>query len=93
MGGSVVVRSCPMLLQHKYRVTGVAVIDVVEGAKPLLPISHPLKLLLLPTGSAIEALPHMHSLLNARPEGFQSVEDAIEWQYVSHRLRFASFPS
>ena len=93
MGGSVVVRSCPMLLQHKYRVTGVAVIDVVEGGKPLLPISRPLKLLLLPTGSAIEALPHMHSLLNARPEGFQSVEDAIEWQYVSHRLRFAFFPS
>lgn len=31
-------------------------------------------------GSAIEALPHMHSLLNARPEGFDSLEEAIEWQ-------------
>jgi len=44
MGDSVVVRTCPVLLEHKYRVTGVAVIDVVEGAK---------------LGSAIEALPHM----------------------------------
>jgi len=34
------------------------------------------------TGSALEALPHMHSLLNARPDGFDSPEEAIEWQYV-----------
>lgn len=33
-------------------------------------------------GSAIEALPHMHSLLNARPDGFGSLEEAVEWQYV-----------
>ena len=38
--------------------------------------------MLRPKGSAIEALPHMHSLLNARPEGFDSLEEAIEWQYV-----------
>ncbi len=31
MGGSVVVRACPVFLDLKYRVTGVAVIDVVEG--------------------------------------------------------------
>jgi pimeloyl-ACP methyl ester carboxylesterase len=31
MGGSVVVRACPMLLEHKYKVAGVAVLDVVEG--------------------------------------------------------------
>ncbi|KII84405.1 hypothetical protein PLICRDRAFT_46311 [Plicaturopsis crispa FD-325 SS-3] len=30
-------------------------------------------------GTAIEALPHMNSLLNARPDGFASVEDAVEW--------------
>ncbi|KAJ3978784.1 hypothetical protein F5890DRAFT_1651008 [Lentinula detonsa] len=30
-------------------------------------------------GSAIEALPHMNSLLNARPDGFDSVEEAVEW--------------
>lgn len=32
MGGSVVVRGCPQLLELHYRVTGVAVLDVVEGA-------------------------------------------------------------
>lgn len=31
MGGSVLVRACPMLLSKKYRITGVAVLDVVEG--------------------------------------------------------------
>ena len=31
MGGSVVVRACPMLLEHRYKVTGIAVLDVVEG--------------------------------------------------------------
>lgn len=28
----------------------------------------------------LEALPTMHSLLDARPEGFGSQEEAIEWQ-------------
>ena len=31
MGGSVIVQTCPMLLDLKYRVSGVAVLDVVEG--------------------------------------------------------------
>lgn len=31
-------------------------------------------------GTAIDALPHMHTLLDSRPEGFHSEEDAIEWQ-------------
>ncbi|KIM62710.1 hypothetical protein SCLCIDRAFT_118979 [Scleroderma citrinum Foug A] len=60
MGGSVVVRACPKLLECKYMVSGVAVLDVVEG-------------------TAVEALPHMHALLNTRPEGFDSIEEAIEW--------------
>ncbi|KAJ7484415.1 Alpha/Beta hydrolase protein [Mycena latifolia] len=68
MGGAVVVRGCPLLLEHKYRVSGVAVLDVVEG-------------------SAIEALPHMHSLLNARPDGFDSPEDAIEWHFKTKTIR------
>ncbi|KAF9449758.1 protein phosphatase methylesterase [Macrolepiota fuliginosa MF-IS2] len=68
MGGSVVVQACPKLLEHKYKITGVAVLDVVEG-------------------SAIEALPHMHSLLNARPEGFDSVEEAIEWHVTTNTIR------
>ena len=39
-----------------------------------------LTLIHLSLGSAVEALPHMNSLLNARPDGFDSVEEAIEWQ-------------
>jgi hypothetical protein len=35
-------------------------------------------------GSALEALPHMHNLLNARPDGFDSIEEAVEWQWVHH---------
>ncbi|KAJ7734832.1 Alpha/Beta hydrolase protein [Mycena metata] len=70
MGGSVVVRACPLLLDAKYRVSGVAVLDVVEG-------------------SAIEALPHMHSLLNARPDGFDSVEEAVEWHVKTKTIRSA----
>ena len=31
MGGSVVVRSCPGLIQKRYRLAGVVVLDVVEG--------------------------------------------------------------
>lgn len=63
MGGSVVTKSCPILLQNRYKIAGVAVLDVVEG-------------------SAIDALPHMNSILNARPDGFDSVEEAVEWQSV-----------
>ncbi|KAG6915817.1 hypothetical protein DXG01_009691 [Tephrocybe rancida] len=70
MGGSVVTRSCPILLEHKYRVTGVAVLDVVEG-------------------SAIDALPFMNNLLNARPDGFNSVEEAIEWHVNTKTIRNA----
>jgi protein phosphatase methylesterase 1 len=62
MGGAVVVNAVPRLLEAKYRVSGVVVLDVVEG-------------------TAIDALPHMPSVLNSRPEGFDSVSDAIEWQY------------
>jgi hypothetical protein len=63
MGGAVVVHTIPHLLEAKYRVSGVVVLDVVEG-------------------TALDALPHMPAVLNSRPEGFDSVSDAIEWQYV-----------
>ena len=33
-----------------------------------------------PPEFTLEALPMMHSLLDARPEGFNSQEEAIEWQ-------------
>ncbi|KAF8903735.1 Alpha/Beta hydrolase protein [Gymnopilus junonius] len=71
MGGSVVVRSCPKLIEKKYRIAGVAVLDVVEG-------------------SAVEALPHMNSLLNARPEGFDSMEEAIEWHVNTNTIQNSS---
>ncbi|KAJ2926972.1 hypothetical protein H1R20_g10135, partial [Candolleomyces eurysporus] len=67
MGGSVVVQSCPRLQEAKYRIAGVAVLDVVEG-------------------SALDALPHMHSLLNARPDGFDSVEEAVEWHISTNTM-------
>ncbi|KAI0750056.1 protein phosphatase methylesterase [Daedaleopsis nitida] len=68
LGGSVCVRACPVLQQYHYRITGVAVIDVVEEF-------------------TLEALPLMHSLLNARPEGFDSPEDAIEWHIKTNTVR------
>lgn len=39
MGGSVVVRACPKLLEWKYMVSGVAVLDVVEGEQMGFPTS------------------------------------------------------
>jgi protein phosphatase methylesterase 1 len=68
MGGAVVVNAVPRLLEAKYRVSGVTVLDVVEG-------------------TAIDALPHMPSILNSRPEGFDSVSDAIEWHITAHQIR------
>jgi hypothetical protein len=31
MGGAVVTRACPALLEKKFRITGAVVLDVVEG--------------------------------------------------------------
>ncbi|KAI0050524.1 protein phosphatase methylesterase [Auriscalpium vulgare] len=68
MGGAVVVRACPLLLERKYKVGGVSVLDVVEG-------------------TAIEALPHMPMILNSRPAGFDTVEEAIEWHLTANQIR------
>ncbi|KAJ6457486.1 Alpha/Beta hydrolase protein [Mycena vitilis] len=38
-------------------------------------------------GSALDALPHMHALLNARPAGFGSVEEAVEWHVKTKTIR------
>ncbi|KAI6025728.1 Alpha/Beta hydrolase protein [Pisolithus orientalis] len=67
MGGSAVVHASPKLQELKYVISGVAVLDVVEG-------------------TAMEALPHMHALLNTRPEGFDSIEEAIEWHVNTHAI-------
>lgn len=73
------VRSCPRLIEKRYRFVGVAVLDVVEG-NHTYNLNNSLTLIHLSLGSAVEALPHMNSLLNARPDGFDSIEEAIEWQ-------------
>ncbi|CUA71322.1 protein phosphatase methylesterase 1 [Rhizoctonia solani] len=68
MGGTAVVHACPFLLEKGYRISGVAVLDVVEG-------------------SAMEALPHMHKLLDSRPDGFASQEAAIEWHFATNTIK------
>ncbi|KZT73526.1 protein phosphatase methylesterase, partial [Daedalea quercina L-15889] len=68
LGGSVIVRACPVLQEFKYRITGVAVLDIVEEF-------------------TLEALPMMHSLLDARPDGFGSQEEAIEWHLKTNAVR------
>ncbi|KAI0346301.1 protein phosphatase methylesterase [Trametopsis cervina] len=35
----------------------------------------------------LEALPMMHSLLDTRPDGFSSEEEAIEWHIKTHAIR------
>ncbi|KAI0688220.1 Alpha/Beta hydrolase protein [Cytidiella melzeri] len=35
----------------------------------------------------LEALPMMHSLLDSRPEGFASQEDAVEWHFKTQAIR------
>ncbi|KAF4613810.1 hypothetical protein D9613_008059 [Agrocybe pediades] len=37
-------------------------------------------------GSAIEALPFMNNLLNARPNGFDSMEEAVEWHVTTNTI-------
>ena len=34
----------------------------------------------MPSGSALEALVGMNALIAGRPKGFDSIENAIEWQ-------------
>jgi protein phosphatase methylesterase 1 len=63
MGGAVCTRASGPLQEAGFRLSGLVVLDVVEG-------------------TALDALPHMLSVLNARPDGFDSVEQAVEWQYV-----------
>lgn len=38
-------------------------------------------------GFALEALPHMQQLLNSRPDGFPSIERAIEWHVSTDTIR------
>ncbi|KAF6756800.1 hypothetical protein DFP72DRAFT_1044563 [Ephemerocybe angulata] len=64
---------------------GVLVDDFFELLKTIFPDpSHSPTLL---EGSALEALPHMHSLLNARPDGFDSIEEAVEWHVSTNTIQ------
>ncbi|KIM29753.1 hypothetical protein M408DRAFT_304699 [Serendipita vermifera MAFF 305830] len=38
-------------------------------------------------GSALDALPIMMSLLDSRPDGFGSVEEAVQWHINTHTIR------
>ncbi|KAJ7082699.1 Alpha/Beta hydrolase protein [Mycena belliarum] len=74
MGGSVVVRaSGPLLDGAGAKGYRVAGVAVLDVVE----------------GTAIDALPHMHSLLNARPDGFDSVEEAVEWHVKTKTIRNA----
>jgi protein phosphatase methylesterase 1 len=35
-------------------------------------------------GTAMAALPHMHNILENRPQNFDSLESAIQWRFVVH---------
>jgi len=78
LGGSVCVRVSPVLLERKYRITGVAVLDIVEG-ETLFTIK--MRSAHVSLGFTLDALPNMKSLLDSRPEGFDSVEEAVKYQY------------
>jgi hypothetical protein len=49
-----------------------------------------LKKYLIPIGSALDALQGMIDLINARPKGFGTLDDAIEWQLSWTALFFPS---
>ncbi|PVG01255.1 protein phosphatase methylesterase [Serendipita vermifera] len=68
MGGAACVKTCPVLQSRQYRVSGVAVLDVVEG-------------------SALEALPIMTGLLDSRPDGFGTQEEAVQWHITTNTIR------
>jgi protein phosphatase methylesterase 1 len=87
MGGAACVRACPVLQEKRYSVSGVAVLDVVEGAERFarestIPTGYPHTCIIddVVVGSALDALPIMMSLLDSRPDGFGSVEEAVQWQ-------------
>lgn len=83
MGAAPVVSAAPELQKKGYTIPGVVVLDVVEGTVQIFCLPSR-KTLTLQTGTAVESLPLMKSVLSKRPESFRSVIDAIYWQYVLH---------
>jgi protein phosphatase methylesterase 1 len=76
MGAAPVLSASPVLQSKGYQVPGVVVLDVVEGEQST---PHDQSLIL---GTAVEALPIMKSILAKRPSSFQSVVDAVHWQWA-----------
>lgn len=90
-GGAVVADACNRIQAQVADVTGVAVIDVVEGPcllsstchLPQLTSSLPPPRLRIHAGTALDALPNMAALIAGHPKSFDSQADAIAWQCVS----------
>lgn len=77
--------ACNRIQQDVADVTGVAVVDVVEGQCHLFRSFPPPRRRsrgASHAGTAIEALPNMSTLIASHPKSFDSQEDAIAWQSV-----------
>lgn len=69
MGGAVAVSAAHALqAQALLRVSGVAMLDIVEG-------------------TSLRLLPHMIGVIQRRPEGFVSVEAAVQWHVETRAIR------
>ncbi|WFD44999.1 protein phosphatase methylesterase-1 [Malassezia psittaci] len=69
MGGAVVVSGASALQQQSAaEVSGVAMLDIVEG-------------------TSLEMLPRMLSVIQRRPQGFVSVQAAIQWHLETRTIR------
>lgn len=78
MGAAPILSAAPLLQKKGYTVSGVIVLDVVEG-EPVMSLTLPYRIADT-SGTAIESLPLMPSILAKRPRSFRSVEHAISWQ-------------
>ncbi len=82
MGAAPTLSAAPILQSKGYTIPGVIILDVVEGLPLSLSFGTERHSAEGETGTAIEALPIMKSILAQRPSSFRSIPDAIHWQYV-----------
>ncbi|EAU85217.2 protein phosphatase methylesterase 1 [Coprinopsis cinerea okayama7 len=90
MGGSVVVQACPILQSTTSSTSPSSNSNLNSSSSNKTTSGYRIAgvaVLDVVEGSAIEALPHMHSLLNARPDGFDSVEEGVEWHLTTNTIR------
>ncbi|KAF8526236.1 Alpha/Beta hydrolase protein [Hysterangium stoloniferum] len=65
---------------------------IVRASTPLLAAKYNIvgvAVLDVVEGFTLEALPHMHNLLDSRPDGFNTQEDAIRWHISTKTIRNA----